>query len=82
MTSTRALFRKASAYCSATYDSWFALSAKHGLLHPYAWVEPYDLTLNAVPQVERRRWAEQVLAEIERLRVGGSAFSLHACERY
>lgn len=79
---TGSLFRKASAYCGLTYDSWYILSAKHGLLEPDQWVEPYDLTLNGLSPDARRRWAEGVLAEIEQRGLDGSEFYLHAGERY
>lgn len=34
------LFKKASAYAEATCDRWYVLSAKHGLVHPDAVLEP------------------------------------------
>lgn len=39
------LFKKTSAYAEATCDRWYILSAKHGLVHPDAVVEPYDMRL-------------------------------------
>jgi hypothetical protein len=79
---TGALFRKASAYSGATYDQWFILSAKHGLLAPDDWVEPYDLSLRHFSRDERRRWGERVLAEIERRELAPATFFLHAGDRY
>jgi hypothetical protein len=76
------LFRKASAYSAATYDRWFVLSAKHGLLAPDQLVEPYDLSLKELARNERQQWATRVLAEIERRGLAGVRFYLHAGIQY
>jgi len=39
------LFRFASLYCKQQCKTWFILSAKHGLLVPDEFIEPYNLTL-------------------------------------
>lgn len=39
------LFKKASAYAEQACDRWYVLSAKHGLVHPDAIFEPYDMKL-------------------------------------
>lgn len=39
------LFRKAAAYAEVTCDRWYVLSAKHGLVHPDAMLDPYDVKL-------------------------------------
>lgn len=76
------LFRKASAYCATTYDRWYILSAKHGLLAPDQVVEPYDLSLKELTLNERQQWATRVLAEIERRGLAGGSFYLHAGIQY
>ncbi|MDQ2807708.1 MAG: hypothetical protein M3Z04_12500 [Chloroflexota bacterium] len=58
------LFRKASAYCAATYDRWAILSAKHGLIWPDTQIAPYDETLKDKPIAERREWARKVLEQL------------------
>ncbi len=40
---------------------WFILSAKHGLLGPDDWIEPYDMTLKTFSAPERREWSSRVL---------------------
>jgi len=45
-------------------NSIFILSAKYGLLDLETWVEPYDLTLNALTSREIRGWADRVLAQL------------------
>lgn len=54
------LFRKAKEYATRNYDRWYILSAKYGLVNPDSIIEPYDKTLNKMPNHERLRWAEQV----------------------
>lgn len=76
------LFRKASAYAAATYDRWFILSARHGLLAPEQRIAPYDLSLRHLSRDERRQWAANVLAEIERLNLDDAVYFLHAGQRY
>ena len=39
------LFRKASAYAEAISGRWYALSARHGLVHPDTVIEPYAVRL-------------------------------------
>ncbi len=76
------LFRKASAYCEATSDRWFILSAKHGLIDPETIVEPYDLSLSHLDHGERRAWAERVVADLRNRGLMGAEFHLHAGEKY
>lgn len=42
----------------------FILSAKHGLVELDDEIEPYDLTLNDLPTVEIKRWANSVLQQL------------------
>lgn len=77
-----ALFRKASAYAMATYDQWYILSAKHGLLIPEQWIEPYDLSLRDLPRNQRQAWAVSVLDELETLGLSEAIYCLHAGDLY
>ena len=43
-------------------DHIFILSAKHGLIELDTVIEPYELTLRAMPLGEVREWAQRVLA--------------------
>lgn len=36
------LFNKMKEYAKATGCDWYILSAKHGLVQPSEWIEPYD----------------------------------------
>lgn len=54
-------FTKARAYVESAGGRWFILSAKHGLLTPDDWVEPYNLTLADLRAPARRAWAQRVL---------------------
>ncbi|WP_368411756.1 DUF6884 domain-containing protein [Haladaptatus halobius] len=60
-----ALFRKTSKYCERTYDEWYILSAKYGLLDPDGPpIEPYDETLTNASITTQRTWAENVAKEL------------------
>lgn len=78
---TGQLFRFARAYCEREYDTWWVLSAKHGLVHPDAVIAPYDQTLAGAPVEERRQWARLVADQLWALAIQGR-FSLHAGEAY
>lgn len=64
---TSSLFRKAAAYAEATCDRWFILSALHGLVHPDAVLDPYDVKLGrGKPQDPAVwGWADQVNGQLE-----------------
>lgn len=79
---TSDLFTKASSYAERTYDRWFVLSAKHGLVVPETVLEPYDLTLADLTALERRQWAQQVAADLDDLGLTEGRFYLHAGALY
>jgi hypothetical protein len=58
------LFKKASAYAEATCDRWYILSAKHGLVHPDAVLEPYDLRLGTKQAGPIHNWADGVRQQL------------------
>jgi hypothetical protein len=58
------LFKKSRRYAEQHGDRWLILSAKHGVVHPDATIEPYDETLNDKPAGERREWAEKVATQL------------------
>ena len=58
-------FRKAREHVERTGQSWFLLSARHGLLEPDAMVRPYDRSLEDMARAERRRWADRVLRRLD-----------------
>lgn len=64
MYSTSQLFRRAYAYATTSYDQVAILSAKHGLLLPNDWIEPYDLTLKDLNKKQRMMWAERVYKQM------------------
>lgn len=60
-----ALFRKSIDWMQRqNFDSWFILSAKHGLVKPEQILEPYNLTLNTMKAAARQQWAKSVLYEL------------------
>jgi hypothetical protein len=59
------LFRLSLAYAhSLNPDAMHILSAKHHLLDLDDVIEPYDLTLNNMPAVDIRAWAERVRRQL------------------
>lgn len=84
---TSPLFRAARTYCEATYDRWFILSAKYGLVLPYEEIEPYDVTLAGMTRAERLNWLEKVGSRSSRLRLHdvvkeGGRIYVHAGKLY
>lgn len=78
------LFTGRRRYVERTCDRWFVLSAKHGLLEPVTLVAPYDETLKTKGRLERRRWSESVLEQID-IALGdvtGATFEIHAGAEY
>ena len=65
------LFRLPRQYVERYADRWFILSAQHGLVAPATMLAPYERSLNARPQAERRRWAAAVAAQLRRLQPAG-----------
>jgi hypothetical protein len=61
------LFKKASAYAEVTCDRWYVLSAMHGLVHPDAILEPYDMRLGTNDRTSPpiHAWATRVRAQLE-----------------
>ena len=57
-------FQKARACVDRTGRPWAVLSAKHGLLWPTDTVAPYEMTLRSMSALQRRRWADTVLASL------------------
>jgi len=59
------LFKKNLRYAERLApDQIYILSAKYGLLGLEDEVQPYDLTLNAMPADEVKYWATQVLKQL------------------
>lgn len=60
------LFRAARAYAERFADSWFILSAKHGLVAPPQVLEPYNATLVGAPREVVQRWSLAVSDSLRR----------------
>ena len=81
---TSSLWQGRRAYAEAHGCPWYILSAKHGLLAPDTWIEPYDLALDSLSAAKRREWSLGVLndlaAQIETL--DGKVIEIHAGKLY
>ena len=72
------------SYAESHYCPWYILSAKHGLLDPDTWIEPYDLALKTFSPSERRAWSQRVFDDlVARVPVlGGKVIEVHAGKLY
>lgn len=61
------LFKKTMEYAKTKTDadSIYILSAKHKLLPIKKVIEPYNMTLNNFSADEKKKWAEDVLAQLK-----------------
>lgn len=57
---TSPLFVGMRSYAKHHADTWYILSAKHGLLRPDEMVEPYEMTLKKMKKADRNAWADRV----------------------
>jgi len=60
------LFMKAREYVESRCDTWYILSAKHGLVSPAQVIDPYEETLNTKSRAELDKWAQKVWADLSR----------------
>lgn len=79
---TSSLFRALRGYAEANADSWYILSAEHGLVHPGKVLEPYERTLNRMPKAERDAWAERVRRQLLEVLPRDAEITLLAGARY
>jgi hypothetical protein len=75
-------FRKARRYAETSGCPWFVLSAEYGLVPPNRVIDPYERTLNTMPVVQRRAWAERVVNQLAAAVPGLTEVVLLAGERY
>ena len=60
-----ALFKSSLKFAeSLKPDNIFILSAKYGLLELEKEIEPYNQTLNKMPDKERKIWADKVISQL------------------
>src|SRR5262249_27265068 len=78
---TSPLFRKAAAY-ARTFDGWYILSAKYGLVRPVAVIEPYDCTLLKMRMSDRLAWGRKVLEQLTHEGVAQAEFVALAGAKY
>jgi cytoplasmic iron level regulating protein YaaA (DUF328/UPF0246 family) len=76
------LFRGLRHYAEKHADTWYILSAEHGVLHPMQVVQPYERTLNTMPKRERLAWAERVKKQLLEILPVGAEVILLAGLRY
>ena len=78
------LFRGRRRFVEQSCDSWWIVSAKHGLVEPEELLAPYDLTLKEMSRDARREWAQRVLHDFKTsaLPNPGDVVEIHAGSEY
>ena len=61
---TSTLWKYRREYAKVHGCCWYILSAKHGLLCPDAWIEPYNKTLTKSSRIDRENWSKQTLSSL------------------
>ena len=81
---TSPLFRLNLAYADRiNVNATYVLSAKYGLITLNEEIEPYDLTLNEMPLIQVRMWADNVLGQLRtRCDLQADHFVFLAGQRY
>jgi cytoplasmic iron level regulating protein YaaA (DUF328/UPF0246 family) len=79
---TSPLFCSFRRYAEANADSWYILSAEHGLLRPNQVVAPYERTLNKMLKADRTAWAKRVQQQLLQVLPSGAEVVVLAGERY
>ena len=69
-------------YAEKNADTWFVLSAQHGLVHPTQVLEPYERTLNRLGKAERLQWATRVQRQLLEMLLPGAEVVILAGVRY
>jgi hypothetical protein len=76
------LFTEARRYAESHGDSWFILSALHGVIEPERIVSPYEKTLNDMTVSQRREWSADVAARFLEILEQGSRVTILAGKKY
>ena len=78
------LFQKRRRYAETCGHHWYVLSAEHGLVHPDALLEPYDVALAEQSDDYRQAWAGWVAAKLRRVEgsLHGRRIEIHAGQAY
>lgn len=78
------LFRKERTYAEKSGVPWFVLSARHGLVDPEQFLEPYDLRLSNTSRTYRGCWGARVVDQLRETAgpLDGRTIELHAGSAY
>ena len=79
---TSALFKKTKSYAQRNCDKWYILSAKYGLLETNTEIAPYEVTLNNMSAIERKKWAKSVSNDLLKRITEKSKITFLAGEKY
>lgn len=77
---TSELFKKSLQYAKSLQPhKIYILSAKHGVLELNDIISPYEMTLNAMTEKERKMWAYRVVKQCEAKGIDFSEKALFLC---
>ncbi|MBP1096321.1 hypothetical protein JOE50_006851 [Bradyrhizobium japonicum] len=76
------LFRKSLLAALDASKQVYILSAKHGVLDLGEIIEPYDVTLKAMPSSEKIDWAQRTGDQLRTILKSGDTVSLYCGEEY
>lgn len=76
------LFKGMRRYVEGNCDTWFILSAQHGLLDPDQVIQPYEKTLMRMKASERLEWGQGVQEQLRKMVPRGSDVVVLAGVRY
>ena len=76
------LFVSMRRYAEKTAETWYILSAEHGVVRPDQVITPYERTLKSMPKRDRVAWAERVQRQLLELLPAGATVVVLAGDRY
>ncbi len=75
-------WKAARKYAELNEHNWYALSARHGVVHPETELDPYDETLKGKPIGHRRQWAEKVSDQLGAIADPGAEIKFYTGRLY
>lgn len=70
------LFKKSLSYAKTLNGHIRILSAKYGVLELDDFIEPYELTLNSMSEMEKKTWAEKVITQLNQKNIDFNEFTV------
>ncbi len=75
-------WKAAKGFAQMRPGSWYALSARHGIVSPSQMLAPYDETLIGKPKTERIQWSEKVIEQLGAIAAPGAEITFVTGRKY